>query len=450
LSEHALRDHRLERNRQLARNVAVGIAGRGANALVALVTVPLLLRLLGAERYGVYVTITAVMGWLQIGILGFGKGLVNTLVAAQVQGDVAEARRYVWSLWAGLAALVGAALLAAGAVFPFVPWSAVFPPAAGMGAAELDATVAIAIAFTLLALIFSPVAFVFTAYQEERVGSIWTALRNLATLPALGIVLALRGSMPQVALAVGLATVAVNLASFGWLLLRDKPFLRPRAGDVRRDYLSRALGASATFFALDLAAVLVYQTDKLLIIQFAGPRPVAVFEMASIVFLLAQSIFGVFLVPMWPALGEAIRRGDHAWARAVLGRFIGGSTVGMGAVVAATVALGPAAILWWTGHAEVVPGRLLILLVGLYFLVRTFTECHSIVLYSLDRQSELVGPTLANGILFVALGVVLGRAYGVLGVVVANVVGFAVTQGVMVPLRARRRLAALWEGSPSR
>lgn len=403
-------------------------------------TVPLLLRVLGVERYGVYVTVTAVMAWIQIGILGFGKGLVNALVAAQVSGDDALARRYVWSFWVGLAGLVAGLGAVAAAAFPFVPWAAVFRLSAAVPPREIDATVAIAVTFTLVSLALSPVGFVFTAYQEERIGAIWLALRNLATLPALAAVWALGGGMPAVAVAAGASSLAVNLASVAWLLGAHRPALRPRRGDVRREHLERALAASLTFFALDLATVLVYQTDKLLILRFAGSVAVARFEMASLVFLLAQSLFGVFLLPMWPALGEALRRGDHTWARGVLRRFSRGTAAGMGAVVAIAALAAPPLIGWWTGHPEVVPGRGVIVLVGLFYLVRSWVECHSIVLYSLDRQRDLILPTIANGVAFLVLAVALGRTAGLTGVVVANLAAIAVTQAVLVPWLLRRRL----------
>jgi O-antigen/teichoic acid export membrane protein len=119
----------------------------------------------------------------------------------------------------------------------------------------------------------------------------------------------------------------------------------------------------------------------------------------------------------------------------------------MAAVLAAAVAAGPLAIRIWTGNSDVVPGRWLLLAVGLYYLVRTFTECHTIVLYSLDRQREIFPAMLANGLLVVGLGFLLGRAYGVLGVAASNVLAFALTQAILVPLRARRHLARLGGGT---
>ncbi len=441
--DDAIDTHRRERNRRLTLNVAFGIAGRVANAVLALATVPVLLRLLGAERYGLYVTITAAMGWFQLGILGVGKGLVNTLVAAHARGDEAEARRYLWSFWAGLAGVVAATGLLAAAAFPFVPWGSIFPPPPGVPVGEVVRTVAVAIAFTLLALALSPLGYVFSAYQDERKSTVWTVVRNAATLGAILVVVGTGSSMPRVAAAVGLATLAANAAAVAWLLARDKPFLRPRAGDVRRDLLARAVAASAAFFAIDLAGIMVYQTDKLLILQFAGARAVAQFEMASVGFLLAQSIFGVVLLPMWPALGEAVSRGDHAWARGALARLVRGSALGMTAVLALGVVTGPLAIRIWTGNAAVVPSRLLLTLVGLYYAVRSFTECHTIALFVLDRQREMFRVMLGNGLLVVALGIVFGRIWGVSGVALSNVLAYALTQGLFVPLLARRHLAAL-------
>lgn len=441
--------HRRERDRRLRLNVAVGLAGRGVNAFIALASVPVLLRLLGADRYGIYVTITAAMGWLQLGILGAGKGLVNTLVAAHSRGDEADARRFLWSFWAGLGGVVAATGAALAAAFQHLPWSAVFPAPAGVGGGEVPGAVAVSVAFTLLALLLSPIGYVLSAYQDERKNAVWTVLRNAAVLGALIAVLVLGSarSLPWVAAVAGLAALAANSASFLWLLSLDKPFLRPRAGDIRWSYLRRALGASAVFFAIDVAGILVYQTDKLLVLQFDGARPVAQFELASIGFLLAQSVFGVVLLPMWPALGDAVRRGDLPWARRAISRLVAGSLLWMSAVLVLELAVGPPAIRLWTGDAGVVPSRPLLAWVGAYFVVRMVTECYTIALFVLDRQREIFPAVLANGVLVVALGILLGRPYGVVGVAAANAIAYALTQGVWNPLRARRHLARLAAGA---
>lgn len=432
--------HRAERNRNLSWNIAFGLAGRAANALLVLAMVPILVRMLGAHRYGIYVTITAVVGWLQTGALGIGKGVVNSLVAAHAAGDEVEARRYLWSFWAGLAGLTAAAGLLAAGVFPFVPWTSVFPPGSSVGGEEIVRTVAIAIAFTLLALGLAPLGYVFSAYQEERKGTAWAVARAALTLGTLSTALALSPTMPAAALAVGLATVVAHGAGTLWLVLRDKPFLRPRRGDVRLGHLVRASGASAVFLAIDLAAILAYQTDKLIVLQVAGAEPVAEFELAGVGFLLAQSVFGVVVNPLWPAFGEALRRGDLPWARAALSRLVRWSVAGMTAVVVLGVAIGPPAIRLWAGDPAVVPGRPLLLLLGLYFLLRTYTECHTVVLFGLDRQREMLPAIVANGILAVGLGILLGRAWGVVGVALSLGISMGVTQAILVPLRARRLL----------
>lgn len=429
-------------------NVALGLAGGGANALVTVVTVPILLQLLGANRYGLYVTVTAAMGWLQLGILGVGKGLVNTLVAAHARGDETEARRFLWSFWAGLAGVIAATGVLAGVAFPFVPWGSIFPPPPGISSEEVVETVAMATIFTLLALALSPLAYVYSAYQENRKSSVLTVVRNTAILGGLAALLGTSSSMPRVVAAVGFATLAVNGAALVWLIVKDKPFLRPQKGDVTADHMVRAIAAGGTFFVIDLAGIMVYQTDKLLILQFSGATSVVEFELASYGFLLAQSVFGVIIMPMWPALGEAVKRGDHSWARRALARLVRGSVFGTTAVLVIGVLAGPFAIRLWTGDAAVVPSRLLLGLVGLYYLVRAFTECYTIALFVVDRQRLLFPVLVANGILTVGLGIVLGRPFGVLGVAASNVVAYACTQGIVVPLLARRYFRQLETLSP--
>lgn len=434
-------EHRVSRNRRLGLNLRVGFAVRVLNSVIQLALVALLLRVLGSERYGLFVTITSVAAWLQLGMLGAGKGLINAMVEARSNDDHDLARRSMLSLWSGLLLLVAVLGMVAAVVLPQIRWSAVFP-AQTVGEAELARTVGLAAAFALVALALSPLGFVLSAHQEDAKGAGLLLARNAATLLAAGLMLEVGSrSMSALTLAIGIGTTVVGAGGVFWLFGIDKPRLRPRAGDVRAALVVRTLRASGTFLALDLAGVLAYQLDRLLVLRTAGAESVTRFELATVLFLLAQSVFGVALMPLWPALGEAYRREDFGWVRRTFSRLVWWSVCGMAAVVVLGVVVGPWAISLWTGRTDVVPDRVLLLTIGCHFVLRTFADCHVVLLYSRNRQGAMLLPVFLNGFLLLVLGLALGRLWGVWGVALANLLAFALTQGWWAPLLGGRELA---------
>ena len=68
-------------------------------------------------------------------------------------------------------------------------------------------------------------------------------------------------------------------------------------------------------FVLQFAVMAIFQSDKLVIGTLLTPADVVPFSVVGRGFLIGYGIFIILLSPLWPAYGEAIRRGDIAWMR---------------------------------------------------------------------------------------------------------------------------------------
>src|SRR5438128_427667 len=87
-------DRRIQRARWTA---VAGTASRAISILVKLVSIPLSLTLLGAEGYGIWLTLVALMAWMGLADLGAPAGLYNSLTQALSRNDTIEARGLVSS-----------------------------------------------------------------------------------------------------------------------------------------------------------------------------------------------------------------------------------------------------------------------------------------------------------------------------------------------------------------
>src|SRR5205085_1798405 len=87
--------HGAERNRRIRRSVFTAILTRPLAVVISFVSVPLFLKYLGAERYGLYEAIIALSMWLALSNAGLTVGLVNKLTDCKVSGDRLLARQYI-------------------------------------------------------------------------------------------------------------------------------------------------------------------------------------------------------------------------------------------------------------------------------------------------------------------------------------------------------------------
>ena len=93
---------------RIAQGIFAGLAGRGVAAAVSVISVPLTVTYLGAERYGAWVTIGAAMAWVALADFGLSSSITNAVSEGYALNRPDSAQSYVtaafWAL-AGLASL---------------------------------------------------------------------------------------------------------------------------------------------------------------------------------------------------------------------------------------------------------------------------------------------------------------------------------------------------------
>jgi O-antigen/teichoic acid export membrane protein len=204
---------RHERQRPARRTTLTSFGGRGVGMLLSLVSAPLTLHVLDAERYGLWITIGSMLGWLSIADLGLGNGLTNQIAAAQARGDREAARVAVSTSFAiiGVVTALMAALFAL--AFPFVPWRAVFAVTPRVGDAELSITIALCAGIFFAQFPLGLVEKIYSGFQEGYVSNAWAVAANVLTVLALVAVVRLEGGLPALVVALSGVPLLVRLAN---------------------------------------------------------------------------------------------------------------------------------------------------------------------------------------------------------------------------------------------
>ena len=96
---------------------------QGMTIAASFISVPLTVRYLGKERYGIWLTINALLQWLYVSNLGLsGNALINKLSEANGQEDKKLGRELVSTAWAILSGLSAVLLLLFAVSLPFINW----------------------------------------------------------------------------------------------------------------------------------------------------------------------------------------------------------------------------------------------------------------------------------------------------------------------------------------
>jgi O-antigen/teichoic acid export membrane protein len=429
-----------ERYRRVALTFAASVAGRGAAGLAALVTVPVMLRYLGAERYGLWAALSSAAAALLFADLGIGNGLLTVLAADSGRDDRAAARRHVSSAFfalLGVAAVLAAALAA---VYPFVPWPRLFGATGAVAAREAGPAVLAFAACFLASLPAGVVTRVRLARQEGFANGLWSSAGSFLGLAL--VLAAIRSGLglPWLVLALCAGPALALMGQSAALYLVREPWLRPAWSEARPAAAARVMRLGAAFSVLQLSGALAYSSDAFVAGMMLGPPAAARYGVLATLFDLPLAVLILLLTPLWPAYGEALARQDRAWMAQALRRSLL-TAAAFGLVVGAGLALlGAPVMRVWAG-ADMVPGWVLLGLMAVRLLVLSLGQAVGIFLNGarVIRPQLVWGPLMA--VSAVAAKVLLAPRLGLAGVVAGGIaaqVAFGLLPYVGILRRALR------------
>lgn len=351
-----------ERYRRIVLTALAAGAARGINIITSLITVPLTLNYLGVERYGLWMTVSSFTILLSFADLGLGNGLLNSISDANGRGNRESALHYVSSAFVMLctvACILGFILMT---IYPFVNWGKIFNVKSSIAISESAPTLLVFIVCFLLNLPLSIIQRVQLGYQQGYANGLWQAGGSFATLIVILVVIYLQGGLPWLVLAfVGTPVLVLGIqgiAVFGY----EYPWLFPSWKHVSRSTVYSLFRLGILFFILQAAVALAYATDNIILTQLLGPEAVAQYAVAARLYSIPASILVMLFMPLWPAYGEAVVRGDTAWVKRTLLRSLALVLLVAGVPCIALVIWGQNIIKVWAGSTVTPSANLLVAL----------------------------------------------------------------------------------------
>jgi O-antigen/teichoic acid export membrane protein len=331
-----------ERHRRIALSSATGIGSRIIASVTMLVSLPLTVRYLGDERYGLWMTIGSLVSVLGVTDLGLGYGVINRVSEADGAGDRVRAARIVASAFLLLSAIAAVIVAALAVGYRWIDWAGIYNVSRG-SLADLEAgpSSAVFLACFALGLPLTVIGRSQVGYQEGHVANTWEAAGNALGLLALLAAIWMDAGLPWLVLAVSGSPVVVRLASAIVEFAVRRPWLAPRPSLFEWAAATDLLRVGVWYFVIQVSATVAFALDNLIIARMGSPVLVAVYSVVVRLFGLLITTLSMVQGALWPAYGESIARGDVAWARKMLRRSMGMTTIVAGLSAVALAAAGP-------------------------------------------------------------------------------------------------------------
>lgn len=315
-------DHALgkERNRRAMITGSVATLARVVQIGTSLITVPLTLKYLGNERFGLWMTISSVLAMASFADFGIGNGVLNTVAKAFGKDDIVGVREAVSSGFAVLSSIAVFLMMLFFSVFRFINWGDFFRVTSPQ--ARLDAGPVLAVFAVCFALNISldVVQRVQLGLQQGYRYSFWQLCGS--TMGFIGVLCGiwLRASLPELIVAIAgapiLATTLNAIHFFGVV----RPDLRPSRKLISPHVISQIAKLGGLFFVLQVVVAVSFSADNFIIARSLGAVNVPEYSIPQRMFSIIAMMSSMFVAPFWPAYGEAISRGHIGWVQHTLRR----------------------------------------------------------------------------------------------------------------------------------
>lgn len=389
---------------------------------ISFLSVPMTLKYLGKERYGVWLTITSVFALITFADLGLGNSLTNAITKSEANESDIEAKIQISNTFF---MLIGISILLLFVLFFFVnqhSFARIFNFDSILLDVEIENTIYLIAFFFVFNLPLGIVQRIYEGFQKGYFFQFFLLIGNLLGFLFLFVFIQLKLGLPFLSFALLSSTFIANLLAGIYLFLFLKPSIKPEYSLIDIKLAKSNLKFGIIFFVLQIFSFLNLSSDNFIIMKFAGVENVPAFDIVKKLFMVSF-LLAYFITPLWPAFSDAILKKEFDWARRIYYKSIVLSTF-LTSVISGLILVFSTTILdLWVGPS-IKPSW--VLLISFYFF--TIVSNFGGIVGSLFNTENLLKKQLFNvGIATLAtlvLKIVFINQFGVDYLIWANIIGF--------------------------
>lgn len=380
----------VRRDRSIRLAVATSLVSKVGTVLLQLISIPLAVRILGREEFGLFTLVNLTLGTVSLLEIGVGPALAHGLSKARATGDTGGEKSLAstaFFLMAAMALLVGAVMAAT--LFT-VPLGALFGNEFNGKEDVLRPALWTGLGLFLLLFVVNLTERIREGYLEVAANNLWGAVGNVMGAAFVGagiwffpevwfLVLAVHGAM--------ILSKVGNMFSVWKKHPLTVPSLKAFRPSMVRGLLTDGLSFSACFILTSFveANFCGWMIGRI----GGGPSSVALWGVFVTLTVMQLGFVVMLSTPTWPAVAEALARGDVRWARGAARRlYLFG--IGFAAMSAlGLVLLGPWGMGVWLGKSFAGTDPVVLACYAFYFIAHVWRHLNHAMMIGTGQVKRL-------------------------------------------------------------
>ena len=406
-----------KRTLNLQKNVILSCIYKGISIGISLLIVPLTLNYLESERYGIWLTLSSIIGWTTLFDIGLSNGFRNKFAEALALKNDSLAKTYVSTTLALLSIIIICVLIVFYIVNQFINWGIVLNTAAE-SSRTLSQLVLITFTFFAISLVLRITTSIFLADQKSSLVDLVVMLGSLLSLMVIFLLLHFgKSSLLHFGFAFSACPVIVMAGTYFIIFSGKYAKYKPGIKYIDFKQSKSLMGLGIMFFIPQISSLIIFSTSNVVVTQLFSPSDVTVYNIAFKYFSVVTLFFNIILSPSWSAYTEAYVKQDVVWIKNMIRKMI--IICGVFCVGATLMAiLANPVYRLWVGKSIFVPVSLTIGM-ALYVSVCNWNNIFAQFNAGVSKIYIQVWLSLFGGVVFIPLAVLISKHAGLIGIPLA-------------------------------
>jgi O-antigen/teichoic acid export membrane protein len=389
-------------------DAAVGnISLRAISMLATLVVTPLVLRNVGVHNYGVFSVFIGISTLFVFLDLGIGNSLISKMAAARQDSP----RRAAALITHAVSIIMASGICVSAVIYTFphlIPW-AFFGKLTLVNTQDLEAIFKFFGVFVAIGLFGAFSQQLYQSLFQPIKGAVWSFLSTSASTVGLYVSSFQKHALVWMMFSQLAIPGIVGICGFIVFLFTNGDLL-PRIQHFTLDGVTAIISTSRSFLTLQVAVVISWQIDSLIVNRFLGSDQVAVYSTTLRLFIIPTAIFAVLISPLWPAISDAESKNESDWSRKALFLTLKMAIIGSIPLCIGGILFGQDLIRIWTGGL-INPPVNLILASSISLVLFAVSQPLSMYINAMDLTRMIILTAGFGGIANVSCSILLTRIF---------------------------------------
>ncbi|KAA9039598.1 MATE family efflux transporter [Ginsengibacter hankyongi] len=404
------------------KNIIASFLIKGISIAISLILVPLTIHYINPSRYGIWLTLSSIVGWFSFFDIGLTQGLRNKFAEAKAKGEDDLAQIYVSTTYAILALIFFFVWILFLIVNHFLNWSHILNITENMQS-EISILAVIVFTYFCLQFVLRVITTLIIADQQPAKSSLIDVFGQIFSLIfILILVKTTQGSLVKLGIALCVSPLLVLIGANLFFFRGVFKKFRPVYSKIKFPYAKGLFNLGMVFFIIQVAGIIQYETANIIIARNFGTLEVTSYNIVYKYFGILNMIFVIFITPFWSASTEAYLKRDIQWIKNAIKKYtkLNMLLLGLGCLM---LVFSQAVYRIWLGKGTVTIGFYISFWGLIYFNISMFAAKYVYFLNGINALRIQFWASLLSPVFYVILAILFINYFkmGVYSVFIASI-----------------------------